>query len=161
MNKATAPSVPASHSLVRGTVGHSPPARLNIGTTAGTTAGTDTQNAQRAALIARISRDRVGDSKRDTIANNRPTAVTMAEIAEPPPPVPHPPENTFSQSSTTAARFFLDKAIPQGTAQGLAWLLDSLPHNPHLSPAQRAQAEAALHWLADEEYGQRCYILFN
>lgn len=78
------------------------------------------------------------------------------------------PGDTFSEKQgqpapkpSTAARFFLDKAIPQGTAQGLAWLLDSLPHNPQLSPAQRAQAEAALHWLADEEYQQRCYILFN
>lgn len=79
------------------------------------------------------------------------TIATVATIAGQPPDL----------RPSTAARFFLDKAIPQGTAQGLAWLVDSLPHNPHLSPAQRTQAEAALHWLADEEYGQRCYILFN
>lgn len=76
------------------------------------------------------------------------TIATLATIAGPP-------------SENALLRFFLDRAIPPDIAQGLTWLLDSMPHNPHLSPAQRAQAEASLHWLANEEYQQRCYILFN
>ncbi len=59
------------------------------------------------------------------------------------------------------ALFFLDRAIPADMAHGLAWLLDSLPFNPQLSPTQREQATVTLHWLAEEEYRQRCYILFG
>lgn len=72
------------------------------------------------------------------------TIATLATVAGSPP-------------ANAILRFFLDKAIPQGTAQGLAWLLDSLPHNP---PAQRTQAEAALHWLAEEMLACRCAVLF-
>lgn len=77
------------------------------------------------------------------------------------------PGDTFSEKQgqpapkpPTSARFFLDRAIPPDKAQGLAWLLDSLPHNPHLSPAQRAQAEAVLHWLVEEMLACRCAVLF-
>ncbi len=82
------------------------------------------------------------------------TIATLATIADP------PPENVFSQARSTSLRFFLDRANPPDTAQALAWLLDSLPHNPHLTQDQRTHAQAALHWLAEEEYRQRCYILF-
>ncbi len=83
------------------------------------------------------------------------------------------PGDTFSEKSgqptltqppaprPSVTRFFLDRAIPPDTAQALAWLLDSLPHNPHLTQAQRAQAQAALHWLAEEMRICRCAVLFS
>lgn len=113
---------------------------------------------------ATVTAEKVGAA--ETVANNRRTiatrnadktgtVATIATVAR------RQTDNALSQGSANSARFFLDRAIPPDKAQGLAWLLDSLPHNPNLSPAQRAQAEMALHWLADEEYQQRCYILFN